>query len=110
VDWRADFGALTYQFVDTPPEIENGLRAYMDKLGLAYAAFDFAIVTDEHAWFLESNGSGQYGWLETQTGEPITAALADLLTVTPDRQTVWLDQPGGEHTWLLCRSAGDLIA
>jgi glutathione synthase/RimK-type ligase-like ATP-grasp enzyme len=79
VDWRADFGALTYQFVDTPPEIENGLRAYMDKLGLAYAAFDFAIDTDEHAWFLESNGSGQYGWLETQTGAPITAALADLL-------------------------------
>jgi ATP-grasp ribosomal peptide maturase len=79
VDWRADFGALTYQFVDTSPEIEKGLRAYMDTLSLAYAAFDFAIDTAGRAWFLESNGSGQYGWLETQTGAPITAALADLL-------------------------------
>jgi ATP-grasp ribosomal peptide maturase len=80
VDWRADYGALTYELVDTPPEIEKGLRAYMDTLGLTYAAFDFAFDTDERAWFLESNGSGQYGWLEAHTGAPITMALADLLT------------------------------
>ncbi|MBB5919801.1 ATP-grasp ribosomal peptide maturase [Actinoalloteichus hoggarensis] len=79
VDWRSDYGALTYELVDTPSDLEKGLRAYMDTLGLAYAAFDFAFDTDERAWFLESNGSGQYGWLESRTGAPITAALADLL-------------------------------
>jgi hypothetical protein len=40
---------------------------------------DFAIEADGRWCFLESNGSGQYGWLEAQTGAPITAALADLL-------------------------------
>jgi len=30
--------------------------------------------------FLESNSSGQYGWLEAQTGAPITDHIADLLT------------------------------
>lgn len=79
VDWRADFTALRYQLVDTPPEVEKGLRRYMDTLGLAYAAVDFAIEKDRF-WFLESNSSGQYGWLEAQTGAPITTALADLLT------------------------------
>lgn len=80
IDWRADFDALTYRLVDTPAEIADGVRAYMKTLGLTYAALDFAI---DHAgawWFLESNSSGQYGWLEAQTGAPITAAIADLLT------------------------------
>ncbi|MYW92395.1 ATP-grasp ribosomal peptide maturase [Amycolatopsis rubida] len=79
VDWRADFAALRYQLVDTPPEVEKGLRRYLNTLGLAYAAVDFAIAKDRF-WFLESNSSGQYGWLEAQTGAPITTALADLLT------------------------------
>ncbi|MFE3171383.1 ATP-grasp ribosomal peptide maturase [Amycolatopsis sp. NPDC059090] len=79
VDWRADFAALRYRLTDTPPEVEKGLRRYLAALGLAYTAVDFAI--DENGfWFLESNSSGQYGWLEAQTGAPITAALADLLT------------------------------
>jgi hypothetical protein len=40
---------------------------------------DFAIEADGRWCFLESNGCGQYGWLEAQTGAPISAALADLL-------------------------------
>jgi ATP-grasp ribosomal peptide maturase len=79
VDWRADFNALRYRLIDTPPDVETALRRYMDTLGLAYAAVDFAIDQDRF-WFLESNSSGQYSWLEAQTGAPITAALADLLT------------------------------
>jgi len=79
VDWRADFTALSYGLIDTPPEVEKGLRRYMATLGLTYAAVDFAIDRDRF-WFLESNSSGQFGWLEAQTGAPITSALADLLT------------------------------
>jgi ATP-grasp ribosomal peptide maturase len=81
VDWRADFDSLTYRRIDTPPAIAHGVRTYMNTLGLAYAALDFAIEKDTGRWvFLESNSSGQYGWLEAQTGAPITAAIADLLT------------------------------
>jgi ATP-grasp ribosomal peptide maturase len=79
-DWRAAFDALTYELIDTPPEVETGIRAYMTALGLAYAALDFGIEKDTGLFvFYESNSSGQYGWLEAQTGAPITRALADLL-------------------------------
>ncbi len=80
VDWRADFAALRYEHIDTPDQIAEPLRRYMHALGLAYAAVDFAVDTDGRWHFLEANTSGQYGWLETQTGAPITHALADLLT------------------------------
>lgn len=79
VDWRADYDALTYEWIVTPPEVADGVHAYMKALGLSYAALDFGIDVDQRFWFYESNGAGQYGWLETQTGAPITAALADLL-------------------------------
>lgn len=80
VDWRADYPALSYEWVDTPSEIENGLRAYMTQMGLTYAAVDFAIDADGRWVFLESNSAGQYFWLEANTGAPITHALVDVLT------------------------------
>lgn len=79
VDWRADFDALIYEWIDTPSGVAAGIRTYMTSLGLTYAALDFGIDEDDQYWFFESNSGGQYGWLEAQTGAPITAALADLL-------------------------------
>jgi ATP-grasp ribosomal peptide maturase len=96
VDWRADYPALYYEWVDTPPEIEKGLRAYLTEMGLTYAAVDFAIDTAGQWVFLESNSSGQYFWLEAHTGAPITHALADLLTegrTHHDRAHRGLDAP-----------------
>lgn len=34
VDWRADYDALSYGWIDTPPEISHGVRAYMKALDL----------------------------------------------------------------------------
>ena len=79
LDWRADFDALSYEWVETPPHVETGLRRYQEATGLAYAACDFAIDNNGQRIFLESNSSGQFGWLEAQTGAPITAAITDLL-------------------------------
>lgn len=79
IDWRSDYDALAYEWIDTPPDLAVGIRGYMKTLGLSYAALDFGIDADQQFWFYESNGAGQYGWLEAQTGAPITAALADLL-------------------------------
>ena len=53
VDWRAHYPALSYEWVDTPPTIENGLRSYLAELGLVYAAIDFAIDADGRWVFLE---------------------------------------------------------
>jgi ATP-grasp ribosomal peptide maturase len=79
VDWRMDYPALSYEWIETPSDIEKGLRRYMVGMGLVYAAIDFAIDVDGCWVFLESNNSGQYFWLETNTGAPITNALVDLL-------------------------------
>lgn len=80
VDWRTDYAALRYEMAELPTLVESGIRRYMAAFGLAYAAFDFAIEAAAEKWvFLEANTAGQYGFLETNTGAPISDALADLL-------------------------------
>lgn len=79
IDWRADFDSLSYDLVDVPLHVHKGVLRYMETLGLAYAAFDFCISHDGHWYFLESNSSGQYAWLEAATNANISGALVDLL-------------------------------
>jgi glutathione synthase/RimK-type ligase-like ATP-grasp enzyme len=57
---------------------------YLARAGLAYAAFDFAEDEDGFWWFLECNQSGQFGFVELETGQPISEAVAQ-----------WLSQPVG---------------
>lgn len=79
VDWRADYDSLSYDDVDPPIDVQRGVHAVMDELGLANGAFDF-VITPEGRWvFLEVNPGGQFGWLEDKTGVPLTVTLADLL-------------------------------
>lgn len=79
VDWRSDYQSLDYEHIETPADVAKSLLDYVDQLGLAYAAVDFAIDRDGRWIFLESNNAGQYYWLEANTGAPITSALCDLL-------------------------------
>lgn len=79
LDWRSDYDALSYELIQLPSDVDKGIRRYLDSLGLTYAAFDFVVDHDGCYTFLESNSSGQFGWLEANTGAPITDALADLL-------------------------------
>lgn len=46
---------------------------------LAYGAFDFAEDADGVWWFLECNQSGQFGFVEMDTGQPIAATIAEWL-------------------------------
>lgn len=78
-DWRNDFDALTYRVVEIPDPIGSCLHQYMTALGLHYAAVDFAVDHDGRWWFLEANPGGQYSWLQSATGQPISTAIADLL-------------------------------
>lgn len=80
VDYRRDYASLRYEVVSPPDAVHTGVRALMRRLGLAYGALDF-VVTPEGEWvFLEINPAGQYGWIETATGVPLTEHLADWLT------------------------------
>ncbi|MGW4823521.1 ATP-grasp ribosomal peptide maturase [Streptomyces sp. NPDC004227] len=83
LDWRTNYDRLSYTPVAPPPKIELALHEYMDHFGLLFGAFDFAVDLDGRWWFLECNPSGQWYWLETATGLPMCAALADLLERKP---------------------------
>jgi ATP-grasp ribosomal peptide maturase len=83
LDWRTDYSRLTYTPVEAPPGIRPALHRYMNRFKLVFGAFDFALGKDGRWWFLECNPSGQWHWLEDETGLPMRAALADLLERTP---------------------------
>ncbi|WP_073952871.1 ATP-grasp ribosomal peptide maturase [Streptomyces kebangsaanensis] len=79
LDWRTDYSKLTYTVVEPPPGVTEALHAYLSRFGLVFGAFDFAVDREGRWWFLECNSSGQWAWLEPETGLPMTAAMADLL-------------------------------
>ncbi|MEU6356569.1 ATP-grasp ribosomal peptide maturase [Streptomyces sp. NPDC047072] len=68
---------------DVPPRIAEGVRSYLRTAELAYGAFDFAEDADGTWWFLECNQSGQFGFVEVETGQPIARGIAK-----------WLAEPG----------------
>lgn len=79
-DWRA---GPVEDLVHVPhklsPDIEERCLAYVDSFGLVYGAIDMIVTPENEYIFLENNPSGQFGWVEAQTGEPLTGALAELL-------------------------------
>lgn len=79
IDFRADYGALSYEQIALPNEVTEGIRQFLGTMGLVYGALDFVVSPEGAYTFLECNAGGQFGWLEARTGAPITEALADLL-------------------------------
>lgn len=79
IDWRTDYDALSYELIDLPEDVGNGVRRLMDSFGLTYGALDFVVTPDDEWIFLEVNPTGQYGWIEGETGVSLTDQLADLL-------------------------------
>lgn len=79
VDWRTDLAHVRLTTVDVPGDVLDGVSRFMDAFGITFGAFDFA-VTPHHEWIMfECNGAGQFGFVETATGLPITAAVSALL-------------------------------
>lgn len=79
IDWRhLPFEADAA--IDLPGEIEAKIHAFMKSFGLVYGAFDFIVTPEGRHVFLEVNPAGQYMWIESKLGLPITAALADALS------------------------------
>ncbi|WP_427885796.1 ATP-grasp ribosomal peptide maturase [Kribbella sp. GL6] len=79
IDWRYDYGQLSYTVVRPAPDLIAAMRAYLKRFGLAFGCFDFALTKEGEPVFLECNPNGQWAWLEDETGEPMVAAMADLL-------------------------------
>ena len=80
LDFRLTEAALCgYEVLDLAASVTAGLRAYLDRWGLRFGAFDLAEDANGQLWFLECNPAGQWAWVERPTGLDITSALLDLL-------------------------------
>ncbi|KAB2971172.1 ATP-grasp ribosomal peptide maturase [Streptomyces sp. SS1-1] len=65
--------------VEVGARVAEGVHSYLRRAGLAYGAFDFAEDADGTWWFLECNQSGQFGFVEVDTGQPIARSIAEWL-------------------------------
>ncbi|MCW8381793.1 ATP-grasp ribosomal peptide maturase [Streptomyces justiciae] len=79
VDVRFASPAHPWQATEVPPRVADAVRTYLRGAELAYGAFDFAEDADGTWWFLECNQSGQFGFVEVETGQPIARTIAQWL-------------------------------
>lgn len=86
VDWRdaqwqpiGGASDLTFQPVALPKRIEQACLRLVRRLGLVYGAIDLIVTPERKYVFLEINPSGQFLWVEHETGLPLLDALAEML-------------------------------
>jgi glutathione synthase/RimK-type ligase-like ATP-grasp enzyme len=78
-DFRVHTGDASITAVTLPHEIESMLRALMHRFGLWYGAIDLRRTPDGDYVFLEINPAGQWLFVEYETAQPISKALATML-------------------------------
>ncbi|MFE9120905.1 MvdC/MvdD family ATP grasp protein [Streptomyces sp. NPDC007172] len=78
-DWRFDDDPNPWQPAPEPKNLASKVSAFMRAYGLTYGAFDFAVDRAGKVWFLECNPSGQFGFIEIGTAQPIAQHVADWL-------------------------------
>lgn len=83
VDWRTDYGALSYSTVQTPKPVRESVARLLCNLDLRFAAMDFAVTSDGEWVFLDLNPNGQWAWIAKHTGLDIAGIIADALLATP---------------------------
>lgn len=80
IDWRRyDRRNTPYYPYRIPSELESKILELMQVLGLEFGAIDLIRSPNGEYTFLEVNPGGQWGWVESLTGLPITEAIAEWL-------------------------------
>ncbi|MEV5933452.1 ATP-grasp ribosomal peptide maturase [Streptomyces sp. NPDC052079] len=80
VDVRFAAPGSPWEPVEVPARTADAVRTYLSHAELAYGAFDFAEDADGMWWFLECNQSGQFGFVEVETEQPIARTIAEWLS------------------------------
>ncbi|MDQ1024524.1 ATP-grasp ribosomal peptide maturase [Streptomyces umbrinus] len=97
VDVRFATSDAPWRPADVPSRIASSVVTYLREAQLAYGAFDFAEDAEGMWWFLECNQSGQFGFIEIDSGQPIARTVADWLSApTPPTPPA-----NGTRAWLL---------
>ncbi|MFI2425684.1 ATP-grasp ribosomal peptide maturase [Streptomyces sp. NPDC018955] len=94
VDVRFAAPGSPWEPVEVPARTADAVRAYLRRSELAYGAFDFAEDADGTWWFLECNQSGQFGFVEVETGQPIARTIAEWLSRPVPDEPVEFDEAG----------------
>ncbi|MGW3425547.1 ATP-grasp ribosomal peptide maturase [Streptomyces phaeochromogenes] len=97
VDVRFATSDAPWRPADVPSRIAAAVVTYLREAQLAYGAFDFAEDAEGMWWFLECNQSGQFGFIEIDSGQPIARTVADWLSA-PARPA---PPTNGGRAWLL---------
>lgn len=79
-DWRVGENILKHEVIELPVAVKSQCVALLKKLNLKFGAIDFVETEDNEYVFLEINPNGQWAWIQTQTGMPISDKIAKLLT------------------------------
>jgi glutathione synthase/RimK-type ligase-like ATP-grasp enzyme len=80
VDWRSGSRAdLEHRIHALPSSVAGQCIALTKVLELRFGAIDLIQDQSGQYWFLEINPNGQWAWIETRTGQPISSAIADEL-------------------------------
>jgi glutathione synthase/RimK-type ligase-like ATP-grasp enzyme len=79
-DWRAvQQEGIEYSVHQLPEKIESLCLELLDQLGLVFGAIDLIVTPEQEYIFVEVNPSGQWAWLESAVGLPMTDTLIDCL-------------------------------
>ena len=79
LDWRKAYGELRMEPYALPRSIEEGCLRLMDRLGIVFGCFDFAVTPMAEYLFLEVNEMGQFLFVEYYTGLPLLDAFSEFL-------------------------------
>lgn len=83
-DWRRYDLSNTPHFPHAlPPEMEERCIRLVERQELCYGAIDMILTPDGRYVFIEINPSGQYLWIEHETGLPISQAICEFLIGGP---------------------------
>jgi glutathione synthase/RimK-type ligase-like ATP-grasp enzyme len=81
VDWRRSKDIKNiFEVATLPTEVTSRLLDLCTLNGIQFGAHDLIEMSNGNFVFLETNPAGQWGWLELTLGEPISAAIANLLS------------------------------
>jgi hypothetical protein len=80
VDWRRGSNPdLPHARHELPDDVASRCLSVVRLLGLRFAAIDLILDRAGEYWFLEANPNGQWAWIESRTGLPISSAIVDEL-------------------------------
>lgn len=79
-DWRRGSRPdLPHKAHELPDELSGKCVHLVRTLGLRFGAVDLVLGQDGRYWFLEVNPNGQWAWIESRTGLPLSRAIVDEL-------------------------------